>query len=326
MKQLTLRQFPRILARSRRAYHTDYYAMYSSLWDGIVTDPVLMLLPIDDHMVHRGDGIFEVFKCVDGAIYNLKAHLARLQRSAKRLSMRLPFPPVRIQDIVVKTIRAGGHRDAYIHLYVSRGPGSLGVNPDDCPASQLYVVAVHYKKPFMELHPGGARVASSTVAAGSNVSTGIKSCSYLVNALMKKEAASRKVDFVIGFDVNGRLTEGATENVGIVTRDGYLRFPKLAGILCGTTMMRVMALAKAMVRRGELAGVGFGDIPRREVLKAREILIVGTTPNVTCVSQFDGRPVGRGPNGPVYRRLAALLDHDMAQNHSMLTRVFRASV
>lgn len=282
----------------------------------------MMMLPLDDHMVHRGDGIFEVFKCVDGNIYNLKAHLARLERSAKRLAIRLPFPVKRIQQIAVETIRAGKHRDAYVHLYVSRGPGSFGVSPDDCPESQLYVVAVHYKKPFMELHPDGARIAGSTVAAGANVSTGVKSCSYLVNALMKKEAGSRKVDFVIGFDANGNLTEGATENVGVVTKDGYLRFPKLDGILCGTTMVRVMELAKQLVRTKQLRGVGFGDIPRQAVATAREILIVGTTPNVTFVQTYDGKKVGSGGAGPVYQQLSALLLNDMNKNRAMLTAVF----
>ena len=49
------------------------YAMYSSVTDCIVTDQSAMLVPVDDHMVHRGDGIFESFKCMDGCIYNLSA-------------------------------------------------------------------------------------------------------------------------------------------------------------------------------------------------------------------------------------------------------------
>ena len=64
----------------------DYFAMYSSLWGGVVKDPALMVIPLDDHMVHRGDGIFEAFKCVNGYIYNLDAHLSRLENSARLIS------------------------------------------------------------------------------------------------------------------------------------------------------------------------------------------------------------------------------------------------
>ncbi len=68
-------------------YHANYYAMYSSWWNGITTEPNLMVVPVDDHMVHRGDGLFETFKCVDGAVYNLEAHLARLENGAKVIAL-----------------------------------------------------------------------------------------------------------------------------------------------------------------------------------------------------------------------------------------------
>ena len=67
----TVQDFADFCARNRPAYHAGYYAMYSSWWNAITTDPNLMVVPVDDHMVHRGDGLFETFKCVDGAIYNL---------------------------------------------------------------------------------------------------------------------------------------------------------------------------------------------------------------------------------------------------------------
>jgi branched-subunit amino acid aminotransferase/4-amino-4-deoxychorismate lyase len=322
MRKIDLKNFGKRARALRRPFHKKYYAMYSSVYGGIVTDPVLMMLPIDDHMVHRGDGIFEVFKCVNGNIYNLDAHFKRLERAAAALKFRLPAGLSKIRSVVVQTIRAGRHKDCYIHLYVSRGPGSFSVNPYDCPAPQLYIVVTRFSRPFMEGHPKGARLRTSSIVAKSSFYAAVKSCNYLPNVLMKKEAVDLGVDFVVAFDEKGFLAEGATENVGIVTRRKELLFPKLDGILSGTTMMRVMELAKEPLNTGELTKVGFKDISRRDVRNAREILIVGTTPNVTFVREFDGRPVGKSGAGSIHARLSDLLFDDMHCNRDVLTQVF----
>jgi len=145
--------FGDVLESMRRDFHANYYAMYSSVYGGIVTDPALMMVPVDDHMVHRGDGVFETFKCVNGSVYNMKAHLERLQHSASGLYFRLPWSLDEIGSIVVETVKAGARKDCLVRLFVSRGPGSFDVNPKDCPSPQLYVAVTSLKKPFMELHP-----------------------------------------------------------------------------------------------------------------------------------------------------------------------------
>lgn len=306
----------------RRPFHKNYYAMYSSVYGGVVTDPALMLLPIDDHMVHRGDGVFEVFKCVNGNIYNLEAHLRRLRHSTDVLDLRLPCSMKEIRCKVIGAIRAGGERNASIHLYVSRGPGSLGVNPYDTFRSELYIMVTSLPTPFMDLHPVGASVISSTVPPKTPYYAAIKSCNYLPNVLIKKEAEEKGADFAVGFDGRGMMTEGATENMGIVTRDGRLLFPKLDCVLCGTTMMRVMELAGKLVRSGDIAEAAFHDVPRKMVFRAAEMLVVGTTPNVTMVREFDGRRIGNGKAGPVYLKLSKLLIDDILYNGRLHTAVF----
>ena len=66
------------------------FAMYSSVTDCIVTDQSIMTVPADDHLVHRGDGVFESFKCINGSIYNLEDHLVRLERSCAALGIAPP--------------------------------------------------------------------------------------------------------------------------------------------------------------------------------------------------------------------------------------------
>lgn len=322
MKTYTVRDFPELAERLRKPFTRNYYAMYSTVIGGIVTDPSLMTLPIDDHMVHRGDGLFETFKCVNGSIYNLDGHLARLAHGEEALFFTLPMPKAELVDAVVQTIRAGGHRDCAVRLFLSRGPGSFDVNPYDCPERQVYIVAYHLKPPFMEKNPGGAVVATSAIPAKPPLYATIKNCNYLPNMLMRKEAADRKVHFVMSYDAKGHLAEGATENMGVVTPARELLFPHIEGILAGTTMVRTMELAEALVATGELSRVGFADLPLDSVRSAAELLVVGTTLDVVAVTRYDGDAVGNGKPGPIYVRLSKLLADDIRTNRAMLTPVF----
>jgi branched-chain amino acid aminotransferase len=321
IKRITKENFMPILAGLKQEFHKSYLAMYSSIYGGIVTDPVLMMVPIDDHIVHRGDGIFETFKCVDGAIYNFDGHLARLQRSASNLDFTLPVSDKELRKIVIETTLAGGERNSYIRLFISRGPGSFGVNPYDCPATQMYVVITRAPQPFMTAHPQGASLGTSAIPVKHPFFAGVKNCNYLNNVLMKKEAVKANVDFVVSFDETGRLGEGATENIGVVTKDNILVFPSLDGILMGTTMMRVMKMAETAVEQAVLKEVRFGDIYMDDIINASEILIAGTTTNITKVHSFDGKPVGSG-SSPVYECLSKLLLKDIHENPQIRTKVF----
>jgi branched-subunit amino acid aminotransferase/4-amino-4-deoxychorismate lyase len=322
MKQFSLSDWPLLAAALRRPYQAGYFAMYSSLFGGIVTDPALMVLPIDDHMVHRGDGIFEAIKALNGNIYNLEGHLDRLEQSAGALALEIPVSRGDMSGIISETIRVAEKPDCMIRVYVSRGPGSFAVNPYDCPAPQLYIVITSLGTPFMKLHPEGGRIRTSLVAAKTAGMSHIKNCNYAPNVLMKKEAVDAGVNFSAGFDEQGFLTEGAIENMGIVTADQRLLFPKLDRILAGTTMLRVMELAATLTRSGILKTVAFADISRQDILAASEFILTGTTINVTAGVEFDGRPIGTGKPGPVYRALESLLDEDMRANNALLTRVF----
>ena len=322
MRHIKKTDFLETLESTRRDFQKGYYAMYSSILGGIVTDPVLMLIPVDDHLVHRGDGVFETLKCMDGRIYNMKAHFERLSTAIRRLDYRVKFSIDEMAGFVAETIRAGTHRDCLVRVLLSRGPGGLGVNPYECPQAHVHVIASSLPPSFMKSHPGGARVATSSIPAKHSFFAVIKACNYLPNVLMKKEAVDMGVDFTVGFDEHGNLAEGATENFGIVTSDKRLLFPKADHILPGTTMLRAAKLAERLVKDGLLREIGFADISAGDAAAAPEVLILGTTPDVTAVVEFDGRKVGNGRPGPIQQALYALLDRDMHENTEILTKVF----
>jgi branched-chain amino acid aminotransferase len=150
----------------------------------------------------------------------------------------------------------------------------------------------------------------------------IKSCNYLPNVLMKKEAVDHGVDFVFSFDEHDHLGEGPTESAAIVSADGWLLSPPDDRVLPGTTVVRVRTLAREMVAEGLLGGVDCRAIARKELRGARELLVIGTTPDVVPVVEFDGHPVGDGRPGPVAIRLGELLREDISRGATMRTPVF----
>src|SRR5512138_3063385 len=90
------------LRNLRKRQPVTYAAFYSSQLGGIVTDPALMVLPFDDHMVHRGHGIFDTAALVGGNIYDLEAHLDRFFGSAERSRLAMPHPRAELRDVIVR--------------------------------------------------------------------------------------------------------------------------------------------------------------------------------------------------------------------------------
>ena len=317
MKMIDFSNYLEVLSGLRKPWHEKYYAMYSSVLGGVVLDPVLMQVPLDDHLVHRGDGVFDTFKCVGRGAYNLDAHLRRLMRSAAAIGLSWPGGIGEIRALTLETLAKAGRDACSGRVMIARGPGSFGVSPYESPVPALYIVVYAVPEPFMKKHPEGASVRRSQVPVKPARFATVKNCNYLPNVLMKRESVDWGVDFVVGFDSDGFMAEGATENFGIVTRAGELLFPRVEAVLDGTTMLRVMQLAETLVGSGELAKIGFRDIAEADVRDAAEMLGVGTTINVVSVRSFEGEPVGEGTPGPVGRALDALLERDIESNGSL---------
>src|SRR5437867_173491 len=129
-------------ARLRHAVHAkavNFHAMYSSVLGGIVTDPAFMVLPLDDHMVHRGHAVFDTAMIVNGKLYQLEAHLERLLRSAEMARLQLPHTPAQLRQIIVDTAAASRQRDASIRYCLFGGPGWFCLVFGECWVSSCYV-------------------------------------------------------------------------------------------------------------------------------------------------------------------------------------------
>ncbi|VAH59457.1 unnamed protein product [Triticum turgidum subsp. durum] len=119
-----------------------YPAMYSSFLGGIILDPAMMALPIDDHMVHRGHGVFDTAMLLDGHLYELDTHLDRFLRSAAQAKVGTPFPRDTLRSILVQMTAASGCRKGSIRYWLSSGPGDFLLSSSGCPGPAFYAVVI----------------------------------------------------------------------------------------------------------------------------------------------------------------------------------------
>ena len=319
MKKIDIDSFVEWAKIYQKTARHKLLAMYSSIFEGITTDPALMMVPMDDHLVHRGDGIFEALCCVRGNIYNMKMHLLRLEESAKVIQLRLPKTIEEISAVMIEVVRAGREPDCSLRVYVSRGPGSLGVDPYDCPEPQLYVVAAKQERLFDERLAKGAKAITSSVPPKEPFWARVKTCNYIPNVMMKKEARDAGVDFAVSFDNSGFLLEGPTENFGIITRKNELLFPPQGSILEGTTMIRIMELATELIKQGMLTKIARQPISYADVMQSAEMIAVGSSIGVVSVIELDRKRIGAGEAGSISMKLRELLIADILYNRSLQT-------
>ncbi len=321
LKRIDKETFFSRLFPEKRPWQADYLAMYSSQWRGYVTDPDLMMIPIDDHLAHRGDGVFEVMRCLRGNIYQLEAHLKRLENSARSVSLRLPPDYSRVRELIENLVIQGGEKDCLIRVLLSRGPGSFSANPFDCPESQMYINVLRYHRPPADYYSKGIPVVTSLVPVKKSFFAKIKSCNYLPNVLMKMEAVTKGCQYSLSLDEEGYLTEGSTENMAVLSPQGVLRLPGFEKTLAGITAKRIFELAETTIAAGLLRQVKFDRISQQEAYDSSEIMLMGTSINILPVVNYDGRPIGTGTPGPVYERLSDLFQKDMLENKDLHTKI-----
>src|SRR6187431_1352544 len=238
----------------------QFDAFYSSQLGGIVTDPALMLIPFDDHMVHRGHGIFDTAGLVNGRIYDLEAHLDRFLGSAERSKLKLFGSREEMRDIIIQTTAASGRRDGAIRYWLSSGPGSLELSPAAGAEPGFFVMVFGGLSYPARWYTEGLKVMTTTYPIKPALYAITKATNYLPNVLMQMEAKEAGLDNGVFIDEAGFVGESSNMNVAFVTQDGVLRHPKFERVLPGCTSLRLLDLARSLVGRGVVAGVEVCDI------------------------------------------------------------------
>jgi 4-amino-4-deoxychorismate lyase len=296
----------------------EYWAFYSSQLKGVVTDPALMVIPFDDHIVHRGHGIFDTAAIVAGKIYDLEAHLDRFLLSADRSKLRLPGSRAEMTDIIVQTAAASGRRDGSIRYWLSSGPGSLELTPARGAAPGFFVMIFAGLSYPERWYTEGLRVMTTTYPIKAPLYAITKATNYLPNVLMQMEAKEKGFDNGVFIDEDGNVGESSNMNVAFVTKDGVLVHPKFDHILSGCTSLRLLELARTHQDRAHVTGVEVRDISVAEARASREMLQLGSSIKVAPVVQWDDQVIGGGKPGPVSKALLQLLEEDMRSSDRLI--------
>lgn len=257
-------------------------------------------ISVFDHGLLYGDGIFEGIRAYNGRVFMLKEHIDRLFSSAKAIMLKIPMTHRQVMAAVVETCRQNRLRDAYIRLVVTRGVGTLGLNPNRCEKPSVIIIAGNITLYPAKLYEQGMEIMTvpTTRNLHSALNPAIKSLNYLNNILAKIEANNVKCEEAILLNSEGYVAECTGDNLFIV-KDGQLLTPPLsAGALYGITRRVVLDLA---VESG--IKVGEPNLTRYDLFNADECFLTGTAAEAVPVVKIDGRTIGTGKPGKVTRAL-----------------------
>jgi len=257
-------------------------------------------ISVYDHGLLYGDGVFEGIRSYGGKIFRLRQHLQRLYDSAKAIRLEIPMSQEQLAQAIRQTLDLNGLKDAYIRVVVTRGAGSLGLDPRKTSDPQVIIITDHIQLYPPELYENGLEIVTvATIRNHPNaVNPRIKSLNYLNNILAKLEAIQAGCLEALMLNHKGEVAECTGDNIFVVTR-GVVRTPPLdAGILEGITRNAVLELAQR-------AGIPTREEPltRHDVYTADECFLTGTAAEIIPVVKCDGRVIGNGKPGPITRQL-----------------------
>ncbi len=270
--------------------------------DGAIVDGAEARVPVTDHGLLYGDGVFEGIRIFARTVFRLDAHLTRLEAGARALALELPGGVAALRRIVLETARAHGADDAYVRLIVTRGEGALGVDPTSCEAPRVLCLVDDVRiYPPEKLAAGIDLVTSSWRRPAPDVlDPRVKSLNYLNNALAKLEARQRGADEALLLNAAGMVAEASVANVFAVRGGELLTPPPTDGALEGITRRTVLELAAGL-------GVPAGErtLSRFDLFAAEEVFLTGSGAGTVPVRSLDGRVLGAGAPGPLTAKLRA---------------------
>ncbi|XP_055824854.1 D-amino-acid transaminase, chloroplastic-like isoform X1 [Solanum dulcamara] len=286
-----------------------YPAMYSSVYGGIILDPAMMVIPMDDHMVHRGHGVFDTAIIFDGYLYELDVHINRILRSASKARIASPFTFSELKSILIQLSAASKCRKGTLRYWLSAGPGNFLLSPAKCPTSAFYAVVID--EDFAQ-HKEGVKVITSAIPMKSPLFATMKNVNYLPNVLSIMEAEDKGAFASIWVDEEGYIAEGPNVNVAFINSDKELILPSFDKILSGCTALRLLQLAPKLVEQGRLQCVKTTVISVEDAKEAAEMMYVGSTLPLLPIIMWDEKPIGNGEVGELTMALSDLLWEDMA--------------
>jgi len=257
-------------------------------------------ISVYDHGFLYGDGVFEGLRIYGGKVFRLEEHLDRLWNSAKAIWLEIPITKEEMANAVNDTMKINGIDDGYVRLVVSRGAGTLGLDPNRTSDPQVIVITDHIALYPDEYYEKGLEIITVSTIRNhpAALNPRVKSLNYLNNILAKIEGLQANCEEALMLNHKGEVAECTGDNIFLVSRGRLLTPPIDAGILEGITRDVVIELA-------EKEGIPVLQIPltRHDVYIADECFLTGSAAEVVPVVKVDSRKIGDGKPGPTTRRL-----------------------
>ena len=275
--------------------------MALKIWiDGKLVDKDDARISVYDHGLLYGDGVFEGIRVYAGKIFRAEAHLKRLYDSAKAIRLSIPLSPTDFLLAIEQTVKANNFRDCYIRAVVTRGVGSLGIDPNRCKSPSVFIIADTIQLFPKELYEKGMSVITSSIIRNhpAALSPRIKSLNYLNNVLARIEANDAGAGEAIMLNHEGNVAECTADNIFIVKAGRVLTPTIVDGILEGVTRQAILDLcAKLAIPAVEQS------FQKHDLFVCDECFVTGTGAEVAPVTKIDGRIIGDGTPGPITKRL-----------------------
>ncbi|TAK37727.1 MAG: D-amino acid aminotransferase [Betaproteobacteria bacterium] len=256
------------------------------------------MVPVLDRGFIFGDGVYELVPVYSRVPFRLDEHLARLDRSLAAVRIRNPYTRQQWRKIIRQLVLLQPHEDQGVYFQVTRGVAKRdhafpqGVEPT------VFIMSNPLVNPARELVERGAEAVSAADYRWHKCD--IKSISLIGNVLLRQLSADAGAAETILFR-DGRLTEASASNVFIVRGGVIMGPPKSNLILPGITYDVVLELSRAAGLPLEIR-----DLGEAEVRAAEEIWVTSSSKEVLAIVRLDGKPVGEGRPGPVFRRMFEL--------------------
>ncbi len=268
--------------------------------DGELVEKADAKISVFDHGLLYGDGIFEGIRLYDGNVFRLEEHLERLEYSAKAIMLDLPWSRAELSQAVCDTCRANGLVDGYIRLVVTRGVGDLGLSPWLCETPSIFIIAdkialypaEHYEKGLAIVTVATRRMNPAAL------SPAVKSLNYLNNIMAKMEARQAGALEAIMLNDQGFVAECTGDNIFVVHKGKIYTPAAQQGALRGITRDAIFAIGAEL---GLV--VEEHDLTRYDIWIADECFLTGTGAEVIPVVKLDGRKIGQGTPGPIFKRV-----------------------
>mmetsp|Transcript_11726 Transcript_11726/g.35174 ORF Transcript_11726/g.35174 Transcript_11726/m.35174 type:complete len:568 (+) Transcript_11726:137-1840(+) len=287
-------------------------AFFSSVLGGIVTDVALMVLHMDDHMVHRGHGIYQTVRVVDGCVWMLKTTMDCLIREGIDIAANSPLSEEQMRRTILETIAAGRIVNGYARFWLSIGRGSFGLSSTECPMPSFYVQAFVDHKKIID-HTVGFSVKTSPVPLYPKYFAGLTLTSNFNNVLNYMDAEVEGFDHGLWVDEDDHVWGAPDHNVAILTQDDTLVTPPWSKIPRNPVMARLFEMLPEFVQQGDIRTVRRLEqrpITVAEAKGCREMFLTSVFLPLKAITHWDRKPIGNGEVGRGVLELFALLYND----------------